>query len=88
MGVVEEAYKSGKAKWLVHAAEGLTLGGAVLAATARSRRGRIGAGAALLVGSALTRFGIFAAGVESAKDPKYTVVPQRQRIEAGGAAAS
>jgi hypothetical protein len=39
------------------------------------------AGAALLAGSALTRFGIFAAGVESAKDPKYTVVPQRERLD-------
>jgi hypothetical protein len=40
------------------------------------------AGATLFVGSALTRFGIFAAGVESARDPKYTVVPQRRRLEA------
>jgi hypothetical protein len=40
--------------------------------------GRIG-GAALLAGSALTRFGIFAAGMASARDPKYTVGPQRER---------
>jgi hypothetical protein len=38
--------------------------------------GRAG-GAALLAGSALTRFGLFAAGMESARDPRYTVEPQR-----------
>jgi hypothetical protein len=30
--------------------------------------------------SALTRFGVFYAGRESARDPRYTVVPQRDRI--------
>jgi hypothetical protein len=38
-------------------------------------------GAALLVGSACLRWGVFHAGVQSAKDPKYTVVPQRRRLE-------
>jgi hypothetical protein len=35
---------------------------------------------ALLAGSACTRFGIFEAGQASARDPKYTVVPQRERL--------
>ncbi|WP_310961726.1 NrfD/PsrC family molybdoenzyme membrane anchor subunit [Nocardioides terrisoli] len=82
MGIVEEAYRTGRAKWLMHAAEGLTLAGAALAATARSRPARLAAGASLVVGSALTRFGIFAAGVQSVRDPKYTVVPQRERRDA------
>jgi hypothetical protein len=30
----------------------------------------------------MTRFGIFEAGLASARDPKYTVVPQRQRLAA------
>jgi hypothetical protein len=30
----------------------------------------------------MTRFGIFEAGVASAKDPKYVVVPQRERMAA------
>jgi hypothetical protein len=38
-------------------------------------------GAALLAGSALTRFGIFEAGRASTLDPKYTVVPQRERLQ-------
>jgi hypothetical protein len=31
-------------------------------------------------GALCTRFGIFTAGQVSAADPKYTVVPQRQRL--------
>jgi hypothetical protein len=34
----------------------------------------------MIVASALTRWGIYHAGVASAGDPKYTVVPQRQRL--------
>ena len=44
-------------------------------------------GAALLAGSALTRFGVFAAGMASARDPKYTVEPQRERLERAQAGA-
>jgi len=40
-------------------------------------------GAALLAGSALQRFGVFEAGVESTRDPKYVVVPQRERLNEG-----
>jgi hypothetical protein len=40
-------------------------------------------GAALLAGSAVTRFGVFEAGRASVRDPKYTVGPQRQRIDTG-----
>ena len=42
------------------------------------------AGAALLAASALTRFGIFEAGRASARDPKYTVGPQRERLQSRG----
>ena len=59
----------------------LTAGGAVLA-TVAGRRSRLAAavsGAALLTASALTRFAIFEAGVASTQDPKYVVVPQRER---------
>ncbi|HEY1706160.1 MAG TPA: NrfD/PsrC family molybdoenzyme membrane anchor subunit [Trebonia sp.] len=37
-------------------------------------------GAALVAASAATRWGIFHAGLASAADPKYTVVPQRERL--------
>jgi hypothetical protein len=36
-----------------------------------------------MAGSVATRFGIFEAGQESARDPKYTVVPQRERMAQG-----
>ncbi|MFB9838048.1 polysulfide reductase, partial [Actinoallomurus acaciae] len=48
----------------------------------RSRTAAVLGGAALLTASACTRFGVFAAGMRSAEDPKYTVVPQRRRLEA------
>ena len=49
----------------------------------RSRAVAAVSGAALLAGSVCTRFGVFEAGQESAKDPKYTVVPQRRRLQRG-----
>jgi hypothetical protein len=47
---------------------------------ARDRRVAAASGLSLLAASACTRFGIFHAGQESARDPKYTVVPQRERL--------
>jgi hypothetical protein len=40
-------------------------------------------GVALLLGSALQRFGVFEAGVASTKDPRYVVQRQRARARAG-----
>jgi hypothetical protein len=37
-----------------------------------------------MAASALTRFGVFYAGRISARDPRYTVVPQRDRIRRQG----
>lgn len=38
-------------------------------------------GAALAAGSAYTRFGVLEAGIESTKDPRHVVEPQRARLE-------
>jgi hypothetical protein len=38
--------------------------------------------------SLCTRFGIVEAGQESALDPKYTIVPQRERLERKNSAES
>ncbi|GAB2956650.1 NrfD/PsrC family molybdoenzyme membrane anchor subunit [Nonomuraea fastidiosa] len=67
---------------LLRLGEALSLAGAVAGATVgrRSRVAAMAAGAALLAGSACTRFGIFQAGMESARDPRYTVQPQRRRL--------
>jgi hypothetical protein len=40
------------------------------------------AGAAYLAAGVCTRFGVFEAGRASAADPKYVVVPQRERLAA------
>lgn len=81
-GVVTEAFTTGRPHRMRRAAELLTLGGAVAALTAarRSRVAAAAAGLSLLAGSALQRFATFEAGVASAKDPKYTVIPQRERL--------
>ncbi|MEV0718989.1 NrfD/PsrC family molybdoenzyme membrane anchor subunit, partial [Asanoa sp. NPDC050611] len=85
MGLLSEPYRTGKAGRLLRAARLLTAAGATAAVLgARSRVVSALAGAALLAGSAATRFGVFEAGKASARDPKYTVVPQRERLAARG----
>lgn len=82
MGLAAEPMRTGTAGTLLRAAEILTVGGALVGGVL-GRRSRVAAmlgGAAALAGSACTRFGIFHAGVASARDPKYTVVPQRERL--------
>ncbi len=84
MGITAEPLHEGKAGTLMRAAKALTLGGAVGSLLAgRSRLMAVLSGAALMAGSACTRFGIFEAGQASARDPKYTVVPQRERLDRG-----
>ncbi|MBC7269674.1 MAG: polysulfide reductase NrfD [Streptomyces sp.] len=78
MGLTAEPYERG----LLRAAEALTASGAALAGLRGGRVPGAVAGAALLAGSAALRFGVFHAGVASAQDPKYTVVPQRERLAA------
>ncbi|MFF1448345.1 NrfD/PsrC family molybdoenzyme membrane anchor subunit [Streptomyces sp. NPDC058274] len=82
LGMVAETYREGRAGTLLRAARVLTVGGALGGALlgGRSRGASAVCGLALLAGSACTRFGVFAAGVASAQDPKYTVVPQRERL--------
>ena len=36
-----------------------------------------------MAGSLCTRMGVYEAGLASARDPKYTVVPQRERVDRG-----
>ena len=88
-GLVSDAYRTGRAHRLRQAAEVLNVAGLIGAATVarRSRLGAAASGLALLTGSALQRFGTFEAGVASTKDPKYVVVPQRERL-AGAAPRS
>jgi hypothetical protein len=87
LGTVANALHEGPAKGRLRAAKALTAAGAIGAASlgGRSRTAAALSGAALLCGSALTRFGLFSAGMTSARDPRYTVEPQRERLEASSA---
>jgi formate-dependent nitrite reductase membrane component NrfD len=82
LGVVAETLHADTAGRRLKAAKALTAAGAAGASTLapRSRFAAVLSGSALLAGSALTRFGLFAAGMASARDPKYTVGPQRARM--------
>ncbi|RLK25663.1 polysulfide reductase NrfD [Micromonospora sp. M71_S20] len=82
LGLLSEPYRTGRAGRLLRAGRALTavgVAGALLGR--RSRTLSALSGVALLGASVATRFGIFEGGVASAKDPKYTVVPQRERLE-------
>lgn len=85
MGLAAETLHIGTPGRLRRASELLTAGGAALAVLGRrSRVLSAVSGAALLAGSACTRFAVFHAGQNSAKDPKYTIVPQRERVDSCG----
>ena len=80
-GLLSEPYHEGKAGRLLRASQVLTVAGVAGALLGRGNRLASGlSGAALLAGSLATRFGVFEAGMHSARDPKYTVIPQRQRL--------
>lgn len=85
MGLSAETLHAGLAGRWSKGSTGLTVVGAALAAVGgRSRASRVLSGLgglALLAGSVCTRFSIFEAGQASARDPRYTVVPQRERLE-------
>jgi formate-dependent nitrite reductase membrane component NrfD len=82
IGMVAEPYHSGRGGAYIKASEALSVAG--LAGALLGRRSRLAgalSGAALLAASAATRWGIFHAGLASAADPTYTVVPQRERLK-------
>lgn len=85
LGLLSEPYLLGRPGRLLHAGEALTAAG-VAGAVLGGRSGLVRrlSGACLLAASVATRFGIFEGGVASTQDPKYVVVPQRERLAAGG----
>jgi formate-dependent nitrite reductase membrane component NrfD len=88
MGEAGEAFsESERGHRYEQAATAVSAAGIGLAALLgrRSRLASTLGGAALLAGSALTRFAIFEAGLTSAENPRYTIVPQRQRLRASEA---
>jgi formate-dependent nitrite reductase membrane component NrfD len=84
LGFVGEVYKQDAAGKLARASRVLTTtGAAVLATRGRRSRGAAVAGSALvLAGELALRWSVFRAGFQSARDPRYTVIPQKRRKEA------
>ena len=82
LGMLAEPYRTGRAGRVMTAAKVLTGAGTIGTLVAgRSRVASAACGLALTAGAICTRYVVFAAGVASAKDPKYTVVPQRERLD-------
>ncbi len=81
MGMVAEPYAQGRSGRLMRTARALTVAATALTLLGGRRRPvAVVAGASYLAASLTTRFGVFEAGLASARDPKYTVVPQRERL--------
>ena len=85
LGSLAEPYHEGPSGTLARVAKVLTAVGAMAIGGwgHRHRTAAVAGGAALLGGALAERFAVFRAGFASAKDPKFTVQPQRERVEAG-----
>ena len=82
LGALAEPYESSSAAARYSkAARSLSLAGATALAVGRTRRTALLGGALTLGGALAERWSIFRAGFKSAKDPKYTVAPQRKRVD-------
>jgi hypothetical protein len=79
---IAEPYHRGKAGSFRTAAEALSLAGGVIGLLGGTNRiaNRVAA-ACVAAGGVFERFAVSAAGKQSAKDPKYVVRPQRERVD-------
>ena len=86
LGLLAEPYHTGEAHRHLQRASVLTAAGALggLLLGRRSRLAAVLSGAALLAGGFFERLGVLHAGIQSTRDPKYVVEPQRRRIEEHG----
>ena len=84
-----EPYRQGAAGRFTRLAKGCTAAGTALVALGgRRRAGSAVGGGLLLAGSLFVRLAVYRAGIQSAVDPKYTVVPQRERAARIGSRAT
>ena len=87
--LIGEPYREGPAGRSAKLAKGCSAAGAALMAlTGRRRTGSVVGGGLLLAGSLFERMAVYRAGSQSAADPKYTVVPQRERAARIGTKAT
>jgi formate-dependent nitrite reductase membrane component NrfD len=83
LGFVGEVYELGEAGRYARVSRVCAAAGAGLLALRgrRSRPAAVVGGALVLAGEVALRWSVFKAGFQSARDPRYTVLPQRKRIE-------
>ena len=88
LGMLGEPYASGESGRYRKVSRTCTIGGAALLAGPgrRSRLAAAAGGALVLAGEVAMRWSVFKAGFQSARDPKYTVAPQRARADAARSA--
>jgi formate-dependent nitrite reductase membrane component NrfD len=81
LGFVGEVYEKGEAGRFARMSKLCVAAGATLLATGgkRSRAAAIAGGGLVLAGELALRWSVFKAGFQSARDPRYVVVPQRER---------
>jgi len=85
--VAAEPLHQGRPGTLLRLSQGLAVAAGIGTLLGGRRRPvAAAAGLALMAASALTRFGIYEAGIRSAKDPRYTIEPQKRRLAARRAA--
>jgi len=78
--LLAEPYRRGPSGLLRRSADALSAAGAGLIAAPGRSRARLSTGAALILAGQLSlRFAVAQAGGASARDPRQTIVPQRQR---------
>lgn len=79
--IAAEPLHEGRAGAMLRWSERLAIAGGIGTLLGGRHRGVAAlSGLALLGASALTRFGVFEAGMASAKDPRYTIEPQKRRL--------
>ena len=83
LGFIGEVYEQDTAGKLARTSKALTAAGAALLATRgrRSRGAALTGSALVLAGELALRWSVFRAGFQSARDPRYTVIPQKQRLQ-------
>ena len=90
LGFVGEVYRQGEAGRYGKLSKVCTAAGAGLLALrgSRSRTAAVAGGALVLAGELALRWSVFKAGFQSARDPRYTVVPQKERLRRSASPAA
>jgi formate-dependent nitrite reductase membrane component NrfD len=83
LGKIGEVYRQGEAGKFLRAAKGLAATGAALLALPgrKSRAAAVAGGVLVCAGELCLRWAVFKAGFQSARNPKYVVQQQRDRVE-------